>query len=199
MKKGICISVVPFLLLIYFFCGGVYRIDSNEVWTLFVPLEWDCIVRYQFFSLLNAWFYTVYQPFLLLFRSDICLACCTTILDSRQDFCNQSPCYEQVSLLLKFLFFTFSTSVLFCFHYLSTLKHSDYILLYVPLGISVSWGLVWLGLLNADLEWLVPIFFFYLLLGMFWGIVSQGTYWLLEFFEKKRENRVSISPSPEQD
>lgn len=188
MKKGICISVVPFLLLIYFFNGGVYRIESNDVWTFFVPLEWDNIVRYQLFTLLNMWFYTVYRPFLLLFGSDICLACCTTILDSRQEFCNQDIYYEQICLLLKFLFFTFSTSVLFCFHYLSTLKHSDYFLLYVPLGVSVSWGFVWIGLLSEDFGWLVPIFFFYLLFGMFWGIVSQGTYWLLESLGKKRKN-----------
>lgn len=185
MKRVLCIAIVPMLLLVYFFSGAVYRFD--DVFTYFIPFEWDTIMRYRILAILNIWFYTLYCPFLSIFDSDILLASDPTILMSYQALCNQAPYYEQICVILSCTFLVFSILVLVSFQILARNKYSECTLLYIPLVISIGYGVIWILLLN-DVECVFAFFLLYLIFGMFWGCVSQGTFYLLE---RRRKNENS--------
>lgn len=188
MKRWFCISVMPILLVLYWFTAvyPVSEIGECESAAIYFPCipQIDTVYRYE-----TLW-YLDYSMNTLLHPIQFCSGSKLKYwhFDFGSDFFEyprRYPYVEKLDLFLKTLVPVFSIAILaaFCF---SLRKTREISLIFIPLGISILYGSYWyferhdeygLGLVTAC---------FYIHFGMLWAVVSQGTYWLWEFFATKK-------------
>ena len=180
MKTIISIWFVPIMLLIYWLTV-VQKLPHNGA--IFIPCSPAMMCSFETLQNLNYIMYTLMYPIKILFCSKLSF---TNIDFFWEDLLNYKETWENIVFLWEIAFPFGAIGLISAFLYLLRKSSSVWGLL-LPFFISIAYGFFWY--LERIHDGVLPflILFFYILFGMFWAIISQGMYWLLEFLEKKKD------------
>ncbi|MBR0193086.1 MAG: hypothetical protein IJQ31_13585 [Thermoguttaceae bacterium] len=182
MKRLISIGLVPLMLLIYWLTA-VQRYPYDVA--IFIPCSPDALNSYKLFEILNFLMYTLMYPIKTLLFSRLGIPCFlyldnTPLIRYREE--HQLLGQLVIGAEIAIPFAAVGLIAAFLYH-LRKADSSFWFLL--PFYISIGYGFCWtLNLLYQGIGALI-VLLFYLLFGMFWAVVSQGTYRLLEMIPHK--------------
>ena len=181
MKRLISISLVPVMLLIYWLTA-VQRYPYDVA--IFIPCSPDALNSYKLFEILNFLMFTLLYPIKTLLFSRLGIPCYLSLYDYSIHYREEHQLLSQLVIWAEIAipFAAIGLIAVFLYHLRKT-NTSFWFLL--PFYISIGYGFCWtLNLLYQGIGALI-VLLFYLLFGMFWAVVSQGTYRLLEMIPHK--------------
>ena len=181
MKRLISIGLVPLMLLIYWLTA-VQRYPYDVA--IFIPCSPDALNSYKLFEILNFLMFTLLYPIKTLLFSRLDIPCYLSLYDSSIHYREEHQLLGQLvfwgGVAIPFL----AIGVMAAFLYLLRKTDSSFWFL-LPFYISIGHGLfMTLAFLDEGIGALI-ISLFFIVFGMFWAVVSQGTYRLLEMIPHK--------------
>ena len=181
MTRWISLLIVPLMLVIYWFTA-VQRYPYDVA--IFIPCSPDALNSYKLFEILNFLMFTLLYPIKTLLFSRLGIPCYLSLYDSSIHYREEYQLLGQLVIGAEIAIPIAAIGLIAAFLYHLRKTDSSFWFL-LPFYISIGYGFCWtLNLLYQGIGTLI-IFLFYLLFGMFWAVVSQGTYRLLEMIPHK--------------